>query len=350
MSRHRSVKDMLKQEGGSGGGGYSDYDSDDDGLERRFDTDGCAYTYDEFVEEYGGDTEWKRSKPVKEPAPAKASKAKPTSKPPPQPQQKPKSAPPPAKKSAHAQAQAPAPAAAHASSAAATPSWRAKLDPRDIEAHLDWLLALPAAQRADLSAANFYAFSSSHPAPRLPPTALAPSPLVVTAELDTFEAGGLLLGAGLRPAVMNMANEYNCGGAWCEHIGSQEEDLFRRSSLPLSLWPRRRGTDSRFDHYDARLPRVGKPIYPWTDAAGEITALENRSSCCCRLPLLLLLLSQLLPPSTMRGGSDSSRHCAEFTRIRIHPLRQSATPPASSSARPKAMRRRCRRTSSSPLQ
>ena len=35
--------------------------------ERRLDTDGCAYTLEEFREEYGGDAEWERAKPLNEP-------------------------------------------------------------------------------------------------------------------------------------------------------------------------------------------------------------------------------------------------------------------------------------------
>ena len=37
---------------------------------------------------------------------------------------------------------------------------------------------------------------------------------LLTVELDSFAAGMLLHSRGFRPIVLNMANEYNCGGAW----------------------------------------------------------------------------------------------------------------------------------------
>ena len=61
-----------------------------------------------------------------------------------------------------------------------------------------------------------------------------------------------------------MANEYNCGGGWCDKRGSQEEALFRVSTLPLSLWPHRRVKDNRFGQYDQHLPRA-EAFYPWTE-------------------------------------------------------------------------------------
>ena len=88
-----------------------------------------------------------------------------------------------------------------------------------------------------------------------------------TEELDSFEAAEKLVAAGYAPAVLNMANEYNCGGAWCDHNGSQEEHLFRASSLPLSLWPLRRLEDTRLPEFDGLVPRApGGPRYPWSEA------------------------------------------------------------------------------------
>ena len=60
MSRHRAIYNDLRAEDG-----YDDYDDyDDDGYgdeERRVDeNDGVAYTYQEFLDEYGGTAECKR--------------------------------------------------------------------------------------------------------------------------------------------------------------------------------------------------------------------------------------------------------------------------------------------------
>ena len=80
-----------------------------------------------------------------------------------------------------------------------------------------------------------------------------------TIELSSFDAAQKLYHYGcLRPAVLNFANEYNCGGAWCDRPGSQEEDLFRRSTLPLSLWPRRREDDDRLEEHDHKWPPFTK--------------------------------------------------------------------------------------------
>lgn len=271
MSRHRAVKDMLRSEGGLDDG----YDSDDDGIERRYDTDGCAYTYDEFLEEYGREDEWYWAKPVKQHrAPQRASKkaaaavAKPSA-----PKAKPSAAD--ATKPTTGGAKVPSVSTATntSSSASASTTWRSAIALSDIDAHIDYLLSQCSEHRADFTALDYYPFSSSNPAPALPPiptsSAAAVSPsLLVTTEVDTFEAGQLLVGAGMRPAVLNMANAYNCGGAWCEKVGSQEEDLFRRSSLPLSLWPRRRADDHRLAPCEGKIPRSAEPpIYPWTDAA-----------------------------------------------------------------------------------
>jgi predicted NAD-dependent protein-ADP-ribosyltransferase YbiA (DUF1768 family) len=65
------------------------------------------------------------------------------------------------------------------------------------------------------------------------------------------------------------------------HVGSQEEALFRTSSLPLSLWPLRRRDDRRFGAFDGRIPRAPRPAYPWTSDATVIyspTVVVTRDS------------------------------------------------------------------------
>lgn len=95
--------------------------------------------------------------------------------------------------------------------------------------------------------AIYDAFTRTMPAPpaKASGQALNREPFFGTVNLDTFLAGKALLAAGLQPCVLNMANELNCGGSWCYTVGSQEEALFRCSSLPLSLWPRRSLDDRR---------------------------------------------------------------------------------------------------------
>ena len=168
------------------------------------------------------------------------------------------------------------------------PHWKSKSigDGRSVPAlaaaHVEDLLVLDVEQLAQCDVHNF---SQAQPAPRLDPGRAAAAggapTLLATLELDSFVAGAALVGAGLRPAVLNMANEFNCGGAWCEHVGSQEEALFRTSSLPLSLWPLRRRNDRRFGAFDGRIPRAARPAYPWASDATVIyspTVVVTRDS------------------------------------------------------------------------
>jgi len=144
--------------------------------------------------------------------------------------------------------------------------WQAPAPPRLIDGHLRELLSLP--DRTQYFAMNHFPFTRADPAPPLPPLKQsAISWLICTAELDSFAAGAVCVAHGMRPAVLNMANGYNCGGAWCDKKGSQEESLFRTSTLPLSLWPHRRVNDKRLSQYDDKLPRAAVATYPWSEAA-----------------------------------------------------------------------------------
>ena len=142
---------------------------------------------------------------------------------------------------------------------------------------MEQLLALPTETQEALRQVHMHQFSRIEPAPALPPLAApclpVPSLGLCTINMDSFAVGVALARAELRPAVLNMANEYNCGGAWCDSAGSQEEDLFRASSLPLCLWPLRRGSDNRLAKFNSRLPRT-TAAYPWR---AEATVLYSPS-------------------------------------------------------------------------
>merc|ERR1712070_951563 len=130
------------------------------------------------------------------------------------------------------------------------------------------LLSLPADQQRLYSICHAYIHSREQPAPAMAAVELGSvtsSTFFGTIECDSFEAARVLVEAGWSPAVLNMANELNCGGAWCTHGGSQEEDLFRTSSLALSLWPRRRSDDRRFPEFEDRFPR-SEAFSPWSEA------------------------------------------------------------------------------------
>jgi uncharacterized protein (TIGR02452 family) len=130
---------------------------------------------------------------------------------------------------------------------------------------MEALLALPGDQQMALGTCISYEYTTADPAPALPRIGSFAT-IFGTVEQDSFEAAAELMHQGWpKPAVLNMANEHNCGGAWCQKPGSQEEDLLRCSSLPLSLWPRRLRSDHRMPEFDDRLPRQ-QTIYPFTEA------------------------------------------------------------------------------------
>lgn len=114
---------------------------------------------------------------------------------------------------------------------------------RAVHQHMEQLVALPEERKRELAEAAYDAFTKSNPAPRV--SHQQRDTLKATVELDTFVAGAALQAAGFNPVVLNMANEWAVGGVWAHACGSQEESLMRRSSLPLSIWPRRSPHDHR---------------------------------------------------------------------------------------------------------
>jgi len=134
-----------------------------------------------------------------------------------------------------------------------------------VSVHMDRLLALPSTAREAYKIAIPYMYTCWDPAPVLQGHGSF-NTIAGTVEMDTFEAGEALIRAGwLNPVVLNMANEIKCGGAWSYSRGSQEEDLMRRSSLPLSLWPHRLPADTRLAEYESQLPRKSS-LYPFSKA------------------------------------------------------------------------------------
>jgi uncharacterized protein (TIGR02452 family) len=69
-------------------------------------------------------------------------------------------------------------------------------------------------------------------------------------------------------SILNCANSYNCGGGFDRCNGSQEEYLFRNTTLLASLWPHRRVDDSRLPEVDSLLPRSTNSYYPISEAGG----------------------------------------------------------------------------------
>ena len=89
------------------------------------------------------------------------------------------------------------------------------------------------------------------------------------------------------PLVLNMANQFNCGGGFDSQIGSQEEHIFHNSTLAASLWPHRREDDLRWPAGSDIIKRRQPPFYPFGEYGGvysryvdivslDCTPLEHR--------------------------------------------------------------------------
>uniref|UniRef100_A0A7S1ADC5 Microbial-type PARG catalytic domain-containing protein n=1 Tax=Noctiluca scintillans TaxID=2966 RepID=A0A7S1ADC5_NOCSC len=127
-----------------------------------------------------------------------------------------------------------------------------------------------------MEAAVEYTFSEDVPAPPLSTVpGDAQACLECTVSMDSVRATKLLCDAGMKPAVLNFAHGYNCGGGFEHASGSQEEDIFRKTSVFLSLWPHRREDDGPgvlkrgtwIGDFDDALPRQ-KAFYPHAPCGG----------------------------------------------------------------------------------
>jgi len=119
-------------------------------------------------------------------------------------------------------------------------------------------------------------FTPDNPAPVLRSASAGCAPLrCVTVDSGCVETAAWLAQAGLRPALLNFAHGYNCGGGFDHAQGSQEEDIFRKTSVFLSLWPHRRSDDGPgvlrrgqwIGDFDEALARR-EPFYPHTECGG----------------------------------------------------------------------------------
>jgi len=152
---------------------------------------------------------------------------------------------------------------------------------------IDWLLDLPKEERRTMENAVEYKFTMDSPAPPLSTrhVSLDWKLNACTVVAPTLQALELVVRRGwpkcaraAKWAVLNFAHGYNCGGGFEHAHGSQEEDLFRHTSLFLSLWPHRREDDGPgvlarglwIGHYDPTLPRK-EAWYPHTNCGGIYT-------------------------------------------------------------------------------
>ncbi len=112
-----------------------------------------------------------------------------------------------------------------------------------------------------LKSAQYYPFSETNPIPSAPFSTQHATKMYVR-EIDVFELAREIFQTTGKPAcVLNCANSYNVGGGFNRTRGSQEEYLFRNSTLVASLWPHRRSDDERCPEMDKILPRHPDTFY-----------------------------------------------------------------------------------------
>lgn len=141
---------------------------------------------------------------------------------------------------------------------------------------IQWLLQLPEQERTLMEIAENHTFVQDSPAPAWKADDAAANCVdCVLVNMFSVEAAALLATNGCKPALLNFAHGYNCGGGFEHSSGSQEEDIFRKTSIFLSLWPHRRSDDGPgvlkrgmwIGEFDESLPRK-EPFYGHTDCGG----------------------------------------------------------------------------------
>eukprot|EP00747_Dinoflagellata_sp_TGD_P168858 gnl/TRDRNA2_/TRDRNA2_196259_c0_seq1.p1 gnl/TRDRNA2_/TRDRNA2_196259_c0~~gnl/TRDRNA2_/TRDRNA2_196259_c0_seq1.p1 ORF type:complete len:310 (+),score=57.82 gnl/TRDRNA2_/TRDRNA2_196259_c0_seq1:62-991(+) len=173
---------------------------------------------------------------------------------------------------------------------------------------ISWVLKLPDEEHKPMERADSFSFTMQSPAPASPErdSAGASAPLFATLDMGSVQAAALLCELKEMPAVLNFAHGFNCGGGFDHAPGSQEEDIFRKTSLFLSLWPHRRSDDGPgvlkrgkwIGHFDRYLPRKDA-FYPHTECGGiyspHVRVIRDQSGGLCdaqavaKLPLFAVL-------------------------------------------------------------
>jgi hypothetical protein len=119
----------------------------------------------------------------------------------------------------------------------------------------------------ELTESRYHAFSDQQPPPRLDqvadifksvpgptplPYAQAILPLVEVLDVDTLSRAKQLVQSRQfqNVCILNMANEFNCGGGAFQVVGAQEESLFRMSTLSLALYKHRSPQQDSYRPWD----------------------------------------------------------------------------------------------------
>ena len=129
----------------------------------------------------------------------------------------------------------------------------------------------------EITQAKVYDFSVTHPAPTHPERTDPQNNRVVVVNDDCLRVTDKIARSCKygTPLLLNMANAINCGGEGFNREdakGSQEEYLFRHTSIAASLWPRRRSNDNRWSEANDLFERgptgYDDIFYPFSSAGG----------------------------------------------------------------------------------
>ena len=129
----------------------------------------------------------------------------------------------------------------------------------------------------EITRATVYDFTVTHAAPTHPEAIDATNNRIVVINEDCLRVTDEIVRSNKydHPLLLNMANGYYCGGEGFnapDAKGSQEEYLFRHTTISGSLWPRRRSNDNRWkeanDLFDRGPTRFEDIYYPFTSAGG----------------------------------------------------------------------------------
>lgn len=140
---------------------------------------------------------------------------------------------------------------------------------RNAYAALQGLYESNAAAFQELKQAEYFPFKEGSEAPQTYEyRKIANTTKCSVKEVDMIVlARDIFLSSGKPACILNCANSYNVGGGFHRTTGSQEEYLFRNTTLVASLWPRRRLDDSRCPELEEIVPR-DNVFYPLTIYGG----------------------------------------------------------------------------------
>jgi hypothetical protein len=134
-------------------------------------------------------------------------------------------------------------------------------------------------------------------------------------------------------SVLNMANEWNVGGGWSVMRGSQEEYLFRNSTLPFSLWKRRQEKQDAFRPWAAGTNVIGPALsdpkerwYPFKQYGGaysynvEVFAINDQPLSESKQEPFLISVVTSAAPDLRRKSDDMMKNYDEDLRNKMRTI------------------------------